>query len=111
MKTINRKNVSKLVNNFTLENLTTERACLISEGWSNIKIDVDFKRESIEEIANLIGGVKKTKDRIKFVLRNTPVSEWFASRIIFESLYNRWEYVSGQDTATEKAEIRNTLKK
>ena len=111
MKTLNKKNVSKLVNQFTLENLTTERACLIAGGWQNIKIDEDFKNESISQIVNLLGGIKATKEKIKFVIKNTPVSSWFASRIVFEPLINKWTYIAGQDYPAELQEIRNQLKK
>lgn len=111
MKTINSKNVSKLVNQFKLENLTTERACLIASGWENIKIDEDFKKESVSQIVELLGGRQATKDRIKFVIRNTPIHNWFAQRIVFEPLRNKWVYIAGQDYPSELQEIRNTLKK
>jgi len=111
MKTINGKNVAKLVNQFTLENLTTERAYLIGLGWNDIKIDEDFKKESVSQIVELLGGRQATKDRIKFVIRNTPVSSWFAQRIIFEPLRNKWVYIAGQDYPSELQEIRNQLKK
>jgi hypothetical protein len=111
MITINAGNVETKVNQFTLENLTTERACLIGEGWENIKIDPDFKKDSVEQIVELIGGRQATKDRIKFVIRNTPVHAWFCSRIIYEADRKKWVYVAGQDHKGELQQIRNELKK
>ncbi len=111
MKTINAKNVEKLVEQFTLENLSTDRAVIIGIGWDNIKIDPDFKKDSIEQIVQLIGGSQKTKDRIKFIIRNTPIHAWYSSRIVFEPDRNRWAYISGQEYVQEIISIRNHLKK
>lgn len=111
MKTINSKNVSTLVSQFTLEHLTTERVPLISGGWSDIKIDTDFKKSSIEQITDLLGGRSRTKEKIGFTLRNTPVYGWFAQRIIFEPLRNKWVYIAGQDYPSELATIRKELTK
>jgi hypothetical protein len=111
MNTINEKNVAKLVRQFTLHNLTTERVNIIGQGWTDIKIDPDFKEKSIDQIINILGGHQKTKDRIKFVIKNTPISGWYSDRIVFEPAVNRWVYIAGQDHPKEINEIRNDLKK
>lgn len=111
MKTINKKNVSKLVSQFTLEHLTTERAPLIIGGWSDIKIDEDFKKESVNQILDLLGGLDTTKNKIAFKIKNTPVHGWFAQRIIFEPLRNKWVYIAGQDYTSELRTIRKELSK
>lgn len=104
---INKENVNKLTNNFTLGNLTTRRACINGIGWDDIKIDESFFNESIDNIANLLGGRQKTKETIKFKLRNEPIYEWFGSRIVFNN--NKWEYVSGQNYSGELTQIRKIL--
>lgn len=109
MKTINTKNVSKLVTQFSLSNLSTERAHLINSGWENIKVDESFKSDAINQIVELLGGRQKTKDRIKFVIKNNPLHTWYADRIIFDANRNRWVYVAGQDYPTEITEIRRQL--
>lgn len=111
MKTINKNNVEKLVNQFTLENLTTGRAYLKNGGWSDIKIDEDFKEESINQILDVLGGWEKTKEAMRFNIRNTPISAWFASRIVYEPKRNTWTYVAGQDYPSELATIRKQLSK
>lgn len=108
MKAINKTNATKLIQQFNLSHLTTGRANIISKGWENIKIDETFFNESIDQITQLIGGHQKTKDIIKYTLRNTPVHQWFASRIIFDGV--KWSYIAGQDYPSEIAEIRRLLK-
>ena len=111
MKNINKSNVSKLVRQFTLENLTTERAYLNGSGWNDIKVDESFKDESIEQIVNLLGGRTKTKETIKHALKNTHIHNWFATRIVYEPLRNSWTYTAGQDYPSELATIRKELTK
>lgn len=109
---ITRENVAKKVNEFNLENLTTSRACLIGLGWENIKIEESFYNASIDELVKIIGGREKTKNRIKFILRNTPLSShWFSRRFIFEAKRNKWCYVAGQCEADEIPQIRKELLK
>lgn len=108
---INQNNVGKKIMQFNLEHLTCERANIIGVGWENIKIDPEFKEKAIDEIVELLGGRQATKDRIRFVIKNTPVHAWFASRIYFNASRQRWEYIAGQDYPREITEIRNQLKK
>lgn len=110
MTTITKKNVEKLITQFTLENLSTERASIKGEGWATIKIDEDFKNKAFEDIADLLGGRKATKDRIKYVIKNNPISAWFAQRIIYNAKGDYWTYCAGQDYPAELAQIRKTLK-
>jgi hypothetical protein len=111
MKTINKTNVQKRVNQFTLENLTTSRAYIIGEGWQTIKVNENFFNESIEQITDLIGGFDKTKRAVKFTLRNTPIYQWFASRIVYEPKRKAWYYIAGQDYYNELKQIRKELTK
>jgi hypothetical protein len=111
MKTINKKNIDKITHQLSLYNISSERAYIIGKGWNNIKIQESFKNESFKEIVNLLGGTQKTKTKILFNLKNTPVYGWFTERIIFDNHLQRWVYIAGQDCPKEKQEIRNQLKK
>lgn len=107
MKTINKNNSTKEIQQFNLSHLTTGRANIINKGWQDIKIEDSFFNESINEIVNLIGGREATKQAIKFSLRNTPIHQWFANRIIFDG--KNWSYIAGQDYPSEIKEIRRQL--
>ena len=110
MKTISEKNVS-MVNQFTLENLVNGRAWIEGQGWQDIKVDEDFYNKSINQLVDLIGGREKTKQQVRFNLRNTPFHHWSANRFIYSLHRNVWEYVAGQDYTSEMATIRNHVKK
>jgi hypothetical protein len=113
MKTIKitKQNVNKLTEQFTLNNLTTGRASIIGTGWNDIKIDEQFFNESINNIVELLGGRQKTKETIKYKLRNEPIYGWFSNRIVFCKHNNVWTYIAGQEYTTEIKEIRKILTK
>ena len=111
MKTIRKNNIAKNISQFTLENLTTSRAYLIATGWQDIKVDKDFMNESIDQIIDLLGGHHNTKKAIRYTLNNTPVYGWYAQRIVFEPLINKWVYIAGQDYPSELRTIRKELTK
>ena len=111
MITITKKNIDKITHQLSLYNISSERAYIIGKGWQNVKFKEDFRLESFNAITELLGGTKKTKTKILFNLKNTPIYGWFAERIIFENHLQRWVYISGQDCQKEKQEIRNQLKK
>lgn len=104
------KRTVKKVNQFTLENLNHERACIEGKGWSDIKVEENFRDESFKRIVDLLGGRKDTKETILFKLRNQPLSHWGLQRFIYDVKYNRWSYCAGQDYTGEIAQIRNYIK-
>jgi len=111
MRTITKKNIDKITHQLSLYNISSERAYIIGKGWQNVKFKEDFRLESFNAIVELLGGTKKTKTKILFNLKNTPIYGWFAERIIFDNHLQRWVYIAGQDCPKEKQEIRNLLKK
>lgn len=109
MRKITKSNVHYLCAQFTLENLTTGRAC-VDGCWDSVDIDDSFA-DAYNNIAELLGGRAETKKKIAYILRNNPISDWFANRIVFCRHTNRWEYTAGQDYPSEIRNIRQTLLK
>lgn len=106
---ITQKNVSKKIEQFTLDNLVHNRAHIPNDGWRDISIEQSFFDESIDSIVDLIGGNQGTKNTIRFNLRNRPINSWFTNRFVY---YNdRWIYIGGQDYTAEMKEIRKILKR
>jgi hypothetical protein len=106
---ITKENVHNHVDQFNLHNLVHNRVPLKDKGWTDISIDEDFFNESINDIAELVGGRAKTKEIVRFNLRNKPVSNWFTNRIVLTPK-NVWTYIVGQDYTAEMKEIRKQLK-
>lgn len=92
-----------------LDILLTQRANL-GDGWEYFNIDDEVKREAIKYIVyNVLGGWGKYKDRLEYVLNNTPISHWGLQRVIFNG--KRWSYCPGQCQITELRHLREFIKK
>lgn len=107
--TIGYDNVEELVNQFNMHHLTCERTSIKTEGrgYQDIKIDETFRNNAINELVELVGGHKKTRDKVRFQLRNEPQHTWFADRFVYEGIKRGWVYIDGQDGRREKQMIRN----
>ena len=107
--TIGYDNVAKLVHQFNMRHLTTERAPIKSKGesYQDIRISEGFRINAVNELVELIGGYSETRDKVRFKLRNEPQHHWFADRFVFNVHRNKWEYIDGQDGRREKQMIRN----
>lgn len=106
---ITKTNVSDKVKQFNLENLNHNRASINGIGWTDIAIDESFKAESLQKIADIIGGRKATKVKVLRNLTNNKVNGWFMQRFIYMPKYGRWSYCAGQDYVSEIASIRRKL--
>lgn len=113
MNAINKKNATKKVSQFNLDHLNHHRAPIIGKGWADVKIDPDFLEWSINETVKIIGGNEATKEKIKFILKNTPVNHWSLQKFIFSNYESgaRWSYCAGQDYTGDICTIRNFLRK
>ena len=111
MLEINIKNVSTLIDQFDLGDLTTERAHLKNIGWSDIKIEDSFYLNSINEIVELIGGREKTKKTVRFRLKNEPCHHWCSEHFVWSESRQVWTYVAGQDYDSEIKQIRRHFTK
>src|SRR5690606_2600383 len=107
MQTISKDNVTNLVKQFNLEHLTTGRAPLIGQGWSDIEIDESFFNESIEQIIGLLN-IREAQNlnKVRFKLRNEPMYAWFASFFHWDEHRQGWTYTAGQDYTAEIKSIR-----
>lgn len=106
---ITKQNVSDKVGQFNLENLNHNRAIIIGIGWSDITTDENFKTESLQKIADIIGGRAATKEKVLRTLTNNKVSGWFMQRFIYMPDHDIWCYTAGQDYVGEMASIRRKL--
>lgn len=106
---ITKQNVSVKVEQFNLENLNHNRASIVGIGWSDITTDENFKSESLQKIADIIGGRAATKAKILRTLTNNKVSGWFMQRFIYMPDRDIWCYTAGQDYVGEMASIRRKL--
>lgn len=106
---ITKQNISDKVVQFNLEHLNHNRASIIGVGWSDIIIDENFKAESLQQIADIIGGRVATKEKVLRNLSNNKVTGWFMQRFIYMPKYDRWSYVAGQDYVGELTSIRRKL--
>lgn len=106
---ITKQNVSTKVVQFNLEHLNHNRASINGIGWSDISIDETFKAESLQQIADIIGGREATKAKVLRNLTNNTVNGWFLQRFIYMPKYDRWSYCAGQDYPSEIASIRRKL--
>ena|SRR5690606_11776079 len=106
---ITKQNVSDKVTQFNLENLNHNRASINGIGWTDITIDETFKAESLQQIADIIGGREATKAKVLHTLSNSTVNGWFMQRFIYVPKYDRWSYCAGQDYVGEIASIRRKL--
>lgn len=104
---MNERTAYNIVSQFTLEHLTTGRVPILGNGWTDVKIEEEFKNRSINEIVELIGGHQKTRDKVRFQLRNEPQHAWFADRFVYEGIKRGWVYIDGQDGKYEKQHVRN----
>lgn len=119
MKTkITKQNVDKHFEkqDFNLTTLTTGRGYCKVKGeamWRDVIIDENFREESIEEITEMLTKGCRKKDEYKhvfrYVFRNVPVHAWFAHRIFYNFRTRSWEYIVGQDGASEFRMIRKSL--
>lgn len=96
-----------------IENVVNERL-YTSNGWEDIKISDELKKEIFEEVSNVLGGRDNTKNLVKFALEYRKPQHWGLSRLIIEKYGDtqpRVVYIAGQDYTSERAEIRNYIKK
>lgn len=106
---ITKTNVSDRVTQFNLESLNHNRAYVNGIGWTDIAIEENFKAESLQQIADIIGGRKATKAKVLHNLTNNKVSGWFMNRFIYMPKYDIWSYCAGQDYVSEITSIRRKL--
>lgn len=106
----NYKNIDSLkdkVMQLNLYHLMSQSISIQGAGW--IKINDLLTDDLINQIADLLGGHLKTKQKIKSVLKNQKFSAWYLDRIIYSFNRKRFEYVAGQDYPSELQEIRKDL--
>ena len=108
---ITKKNVTKGIKQFTVGHLVNRRANVIDKGWRDIHIDQEFYDESIEKIADLLGGKPAIREKIVYNLKNRPYNHWSINRIQYDPQYDEWSYCPGQDADSEIIEIRKYLSK
>lgn len=106
---ITKQNVSAKIEQFNLENLNHNRACIVGIGWTDITTDENFKSESLQQIADIIGGRAATKEKVLRTLTNNIISGWFMQRFIYMPERDIWSYCAGQDYVGEIASIRRKL--
>lgn len=113
IRTIGYNNVKELVGQFNMHHLTCERAPIKTDGrgYQDIKIDETFRNNAIDELVELVGGHKKTRDKVRFQLRNEPQHAWYSIRFVYCPKRRKWEYIDAQDGAYEKQWIRNYFNK
>lgn len=106
---ITKKNVSDNVVQFNLEHLNHNRANINGIGWTDIVVDESFKAESLQQIADIIGGRAATKEKVLRNLSNNKINGWFMQRFIYMPNYDIWCYTAGQDYVGEITSIRKKL--
>jgi hypothetical protein len=114
MKTIKTlKQALKLVRNqVTAQQLLNGRINTTSKGWTDVKITEELKNNIVEQLVEIIGGHRKTKEAIENALKFRNVQHWALSRMIVEDYGNgaNIRYCTGQDQPTEMQQTRNYIK-
>lgn len=99
----------------TVQELLNGRLHHHTKGWSDIKLDYEFKKEVIEKVVDSLGGWNRTKSDIRYTLLNENRQHWGLDRFVVEWYKKIWKepkivYCAGQDQTWEMKEIRNALK-
>ena len=103
------KAIEKANGQLTFEMLLNQRA-YFGKGWEYFNISDEVKRETISLVIDeVLGGWKKHKDTMNYVLNNVPLSHWGLQRILYSN--NRWSYCAGQDYSSELKSIREYIRK
>jgi hypothetical protein len=95
------------VQQLNLYNLIAQSIYLNGAGW--IKTNNLLTDELIDQVCDLLGGHKRTKEKMFHVIRRGGFSKWYLERIIYSFTRKRFEYCAGQDYPAELAEIRRDL--
>lgn len=108
---ISRNNVNNFIPKFTLASLTTSLAYTNDNKWEDIIISELFYDYSIESIVNLICGFRSMnqREKIRFVLRNTPIHSQYADRVFYDAGTKHWVFNPIENSKKERLAFRKEL--
>ena len=96
----------------TAQEIVNERTYLKGEGWANISLSDELRREILTLVSETLGGQHKTRQRIFSNMYYGRPQHWGLSRVFFR-VYNgkvMCSYCAGQDYPSELNTIRAALK-
>lgn len=97
----------------TAQELLNGNMKVVNVGWTKVSLEEDFRKQFINDLADVFGGHLKTKIAVKSTLTYSKPQHWGLDRTVVVKYGEgpaKLHYIAGQDQVWETNEIRKALK-